>query len=143
MTPGQRKWLLTLAKDGPQCRPRFGTFPMAQCKRLGWTDSQWVDADTLAPLLVAEVIERKWQRVKLLEHITDVGRSAVGLEAMPEPTPGEPWAFVAMRGGKMLGVIAANCAPNLIRDFYCDFAGTDIKTVFSRDEYNSILKRDE
>lgn len=62
---------------------------------------------------------------------------------MPEPAPGEPWAFVAIRGGKMHGVIAANCPAKMIRDFYRNFAGTDIRTVFSRGEYDNILQQDK
>lgn len=52
---------------------------MAQCKRAGWTDGQWVDANTLAPLTVEEVIARKWTDVKVLERITAAGLDALGV----------------------------------------------------------------
>ena len=52
----------------------------------------------------------------------------------------KPWAHVALKNGKMRGVIAADLPPKDIRKFYGEFAGYDMKTVYNRDEYNALLK---
>lgn len=80
MTPGKRRWLERLRDDGPQQRPRFGAFPMAECKRNGWTEGQWTDAASRRPLTIEEVIARKWVGVILLEHITEAGLSALAAD---------------------------------------------------------------
>ena len=60
---------------------------------------------------------------------------------MPEPKPGEPWAFIAHRDGRWAGVAAANMPKRDLRKFLGDFAsdGFAILTVNSRDEYNAAL----
>lgn len=77
MTPGQRRWLERLKAEGTAVRPRYGSFPMAQCVRLGWTAGFWRDAATKEELTVAEVIERKWVGVELGERITEAGLAAL------------------------------------------------------------------
>lgn len=76
MTPGQRKWLERL-RCGPQSRPRFGAYPMAQCVRNGWSRMQWVDKTSKAELGTDEVVERKFQNVEVIEYITEAGLSAL------------------------------------------------------------------
>lgn len=60
VTPGERRWLEQLRDHGPQVRPRYGSTPMAQCIRLGW--SEWVAK----------------QDPKAGERITDAGLAAIG-----------------------------------------------------------------
>ncbi len=62
---------------------------------------------------------------------------------MPEPNPGEPWAFIAHKDGCWAGVAAANMPKRDLRKFLGDFAadGFAILTVNSRDEYNAALAK--
>lgn len=54
--------------------------------------------------------------------------------------PREPWAFMATRGKKLGGVIAANVTSDMLKDFYSEFAGWDIITVYDRAEYDAKWK---
>lgn len=61
---------------------------------------------------------------------------------MREPRPGEPWAYIAHKDGKWAGVAAANLPRKDLSKFLGGFAaeGFAITTVYSRDEYNAVLK---
>lgn len=52
----------------------------------------------------------------------------------------KPWAYVAMRDGKMRGVISADSEVKHIRRFYQSFAGADMKTVYGRAEYLALCE---
>lgn len=77
MTPGQRKWLEKLAADGPQRRPRYGSYPCCLCYLRGWTHSKWVDDETGQEVSREEVVRRKFSGVHTKDYITDAGREAL------------------------------------------------------------------
>lgn len=87
MTPGQRRWLEKLRREGPQRRSRHAGAPPVVCKRNGWTKGQWVDAETLIPLTVPQVIDRKFKGVFVIESITDAGRKMLTADVPPITNP--------------------------------------------------------
>jgi hypothetical protein len=60
---------------------------------------------------------------------------------MNEPAPGEPWAFIAHKNGYWAGLCAADGTKEAAK-FVSDFVagGFSITTVYSREEFNAILK---
>lgn len=62
---------------------------------------------------------------------------------MAEPAPGKVWAFVAHKNGKLGGVASSELPRSDLKRFLGDFAadGYAITTVFSRPEYEALLKQ--
>lgn len=51
------------------------------------------------------------------------------------------YAYVAIRGGRLHGMIWGNANPEHIRDFYRNFAGCDVRAA-TQEEWRRILEAD-
>lgn len=51
-----------------------------------------------------------------------------------------PWAYMATQGKRLGGVIAADVTKDMLREFYSEYAGWNIITVYDRAEYDAKWK---
>lgn len=57
--------------------------------------------------------------------------------------PDKPRAYVATRGGRFHGMIVGNAEAADLRQFYADFAGCDVRPVFTQEELSRVIASGE